>query len=105
MSAAGGSGASLDVENTNRSTRSFQRPIPLRKIEAARLSHPARAVVAAIPRSSFRRVIKLLTAPPGDHRNYSSWMENNQDNVVYGEEEEQNETTQVHDARGIVAAE
>ena len=105
MSVAGGSGASLDVENTNRSTRSFQRSIPLRKIEAARLSHPARAVVAAIPRSSFRRVIKLLTAPPGDHRNYSSWMENNQDNVVYGEEEEQNETTQVHDARGIVAAE
>jgi len=31
-------------------------------------------------------------------------MENNQDNVVYGEEEEQNQTTQVHDARGIVAA-
>src|SRR3981081_2515726 len=105
MSEVGSSGASLEVENTNRSTRSFQRSIPLRKIEAARLSHPARAVVAAIPTSSFRLVIKLLPAPTGHHRKNSSRMERDQDNVVYGEEEEQNETTQVHDARGIVAAE
>src|ERR1700686_600046 len=97
MSAAGGSGAGLDPEKPNRSTHSFQRSIPLGKIEAARLSHPARAVVAAMPTSSFRLVIKLLTAPPGDHRNNSSWMESDQDNVVYGEEEEQNGETQVND--------
>src|ERR1700719_1360451 len=104
MSAAGGSGASLDVENTNRSTCSFQRSIPLRNIEAARLSHPARAVVAAIPKSNFRRVIKLLTASSGHHRNYSSRMESDQDNVIHREENEQNETAQMHDARGVVAA-
>src|SRR5579864_9405701 len=105
MSAAGGSGASLEGENTNRSARSFQRSIPLRKIEAARLSHPARAVDAAIPMSSLRRVIKLLTASSGHHRNYSSGMESDQDNVIHREENEQNETTEMHDARGIVAAE
>src|ERR1700688_1791387 len=104
MSVAGGSGASLDVENTNRSTCSFQRSIPLRKIEAARLSHPARAVDAAIPMSSFRRVINLLTAASGHHRNYSSRMESDQDNVIHREENEQNETTEMHDARGIVTA-
>ena len=105
MSEAGGSGASLYVENNDRSTRSFQRSIPLRKIEAARLSHPARAVDAAIPMSSFRLVIKLLTAPSGDHRENSSRMQYDQDNVVHSEEKEQDETTEMHDARGIVAAE
>src|SRR5712692_412546 len=103
MSAADGSGASLLVENRSRSTRSFQRSIPERNIDAARLSHPARAVEAAIPSSSFRLVIKLATAPSGHHRKDSSRMQGDQDNVRCREEREQNETGQVHDARGIVA--
>src|SRR5579863_1414433 len=104
MSAAGASGANVVVENRDRPTRSFQRSIPERNIEAARLSHPASAVVAAMPKISLRLVIELATASPGYHRENRSRMQSDQHDVSCREEPEQNQTREMHHARGIVAA-
>src|SRR3984957_21204300 len=79
--------------------------MPARNIDAALLSHPASAVLAAIPSRSFRRVISLATLPSGHHRHDRPRMQRDEHQMHHREYRQQYQTAQMHDARDVVATE